>query len=118
MLRKVAVATAVLLTLTGCSGGSGSSGGSANPLTAQQIADNAGCTLKSYGSPQLYAKATYLCGAGEINLFSTSDLRDSWLKVAEGFGGSYVVGDTWEIDGFGPSKMQQIASATRGTVKP
>jgi len=58
------------------------------------------------------------CGSISVAWFSSSKLRDSWLEVAEAFGGVYVVGDRWAVTLDSPVVARQVQARLGGMVKP
>jgi hypothetical protein len=99
-MTKTPTLAIVALVLTAC----GSSDGT--PPSATDLASDLGCTFHDT-SDELFIKQGGPCGTVTVYTFSGDDTRDSWLKVAENFGGVYLVGDGWVITG----KQAQLEAA-------
>lgn len=71
--------------------------------SGQDVADMIGCTDFSGDSEETYVTEGGSCDLdGETvyaYYFEDNDRRDSWVEVASRFGGPYLVGDAWVIDG-------------------
>jgi hypothetical protein len=131
---KLALAGLVMaMLLAGCTSGGGSSSAASGPssgkyATAQAVIEDMKtkglqCLSTSDRSGQLYTKDGWECdttadgGAVTAYLFSDSSNRDSWLQVAKGFGGNYVVGDKWVVATDTPALANQVRGYLGGTVK-
>jgi hypothetical protein len=72
-------------------------------MTPQQLVDKIHCTGFDDSSTELYVKEGGDCTLGSATLsvdtFVDNKARDSYLKIAQEFGGSYCEGDQWEIHG-------------------
>jgi hypothetical protein len=130
MTRGTWIATVALVALCGCSGGSsaGDSGEAGGYSTAKEIivalqAKDLNCVSEMDRSGQLYTKDGWECdtksdgGAVTAYLFSGGDTRDSWLKIAQGFGGNYVVGSDWIVDTDTPTLAHEVQKDLGGTLK-
>lgn len=116
-----AVAAATLFAVTGCSGSDGSSD-AASLSTPADVAQAAKCTGYHSGSTdELFVKEQGKCSIGgaevTIDTFASTDDVTSFYDVASGFGGLYLVGDTWIVTG--PRDALEAARDTigSGTVK-
>ena len=100
-MRKLPAAAvlAVAFTLTACSGGS--SGTSAAPPTAAQVAAQLGATNVEQIDPTLYAydeaTATWHGKDVDIATFRSNDLRDKWIQAAAAFTGIESKGDRYAV---------------------
>lgn len=77
-----------------------------SPPDAAALASDLGCQLQDT-SDEMFVEQGGPCGTVRVYTFSGDDTRDSWLKVAENFGGLYLVGDAWVITG----KQAQLEAA-------
>ncbi|MGZ4663574.1 MAG: hypothetical protein ACXV5Q_00610 [Frankiaceae bacterium] len=85
----------VLLVLVAACGGGGGGKSDSGVLTAQSIADKAGCssfTEDESSSRELFVADSGDCTLGgdtvHVRTFTNNETRDNWLKVAKKFGGS------------------------------
>jgi hypothetical protein len=68
------------------------------PQSATDLASTLGCHFKDT-SAELFVSQGGPCGSLTIETFSSDDAQSSWLKVAQDFGGPFLVGDQWVITG-------------------
>lgn len=96
-MRRALLPT-LLLTLTACGGG-----GSEGYESAAALADAIGCQGFKDTTEEMFTDEGGSCTVdGEevsIYTFTDNETRDSYLEVAEGFGGRYLVGDGWLVEG-------------------
>lgn len=100
-ITGVSVALAATMVLAGCSGGD--SGGGEDVGSGQDVADMIGCTGWTDDSEEMFVTEGGTCDLdGEevgAYYFADDEARDNYVDVASGFGGLYLVGDGWVIDG-------------------
>jgi hypothetical protein len=114
--KGLAVAAALLLTVAACGGDEKAPAPSAGHTLAS-LASAVGCGgLEHDKDPQLFVREQGSCtiAAHQVKLYTFGDTgsRDSWLKVAQGFGGVYVVGERWVVS----VDEQETAELVRGLV--
>jgi hypothetical protein len=139
MIHRTAVicSLAVLGALVACSDGSstaGSAGGSttgarshgyatAKAVVEQLKSHGITCSSEEDASGQLFTRDGWTCHTSSDGpdvsayLFSNKGNRDQWLKVAKGFGGNYVVGDTWVVDTDTPALQTQVQTILGGSTQ-
>ena len=93
--KLAALLTAIPLTLTACSGGA------MNDTSEPTPVEQAGCvgpTLRS--TEEMYVVTVYECTAGPARVltFNTNEARDSFVQIAQEFGGTYTTGDKWAAE--------------------
>lgn len=112
--------------LAGCGGGGGGddasgSGGSGAAASLQDIATKAGCSSITADSEELYVREGGTCTAGDDELsvytFNDAAAQQSWLEVAKGFGGVYVVGDRWVVSAPDADAAQRVQQKAGGEVQ-
>lgn len=120
-----ALVLVVVLALSACGGSSSkTAGGGSKPAGAQtprSLSVRLGCTgYTDDAEAQLYTREDGSCTSPSLRIatFSTSALRDQWLKVAEGFGGTYAVGSTWVVYGDSAKDVSAAATTLGVSVKP
>jgi hypothetical protein len=69
------------------------------------------------GEHELFTSDEGYCGSTSVAWFSSSKLLNSWLEVAEAFGGVYVVGDRWALTLDSPTAARQVQARVGGTVR-
>lgn len=97
--------------------------GAAGPAPAERLRvvdlmTRAGCPGNVIDT-QLYSYETGRCqhpAGGEVTVavFDTDALRDQWVEVGRGFGGTIVVGDGWAAGVDRPDAAEQLATALGG----
>ncbi|GLZ10648.1 hypothetical protein Acsp04_08830 [Actinomadura sp. NBRC 104425] len=98
-------AAAVLLPLAaGCTGASGEAGGQgqvkqAQPATAEQLAQQTGCTLSSIRKVADLSQGACQTSKGRFTVvsFTTDQGQQAWLEEAKPWGGTYLVGPRWVV---------------------
>lgn len=100
-MTRIIPALALIGLLAAC-GGTASS----DQFSATDLASDLGCHFKDT-SDEMFVEQGGPCGDVTVYTFSGDDTRDSWLKVAQDFGGRYLVGDGWVIAG----KQAQLEAA-------
>jgi hypothetical protein len=104
MNRRIA-ATVSLLVVSACGGGEGES--ETGPSTPASIAEAVGCELQPDKSEEIFVKEAGTCKLGgqevTIKTFGNSDGLDGWTEMAETFGGTFLVGNNWVMEGPRPA---------------
>jgi hypothetical protein len=102
MITGVTVALATMAVLAGCSSSDSGDGGD-SVGSGQDVADMIGCTGWADDSEEMYVTEGGTCDLeGEevgAYYFADNEARDNYVDVASSFGGLYLVGDAWVIDG-------------------
>ncbi len=120
---KIVLAGLAIFAVAACGGGGSTStptsaSSTSVPTSASSVAQRTGCTGFATITPTLYALDEGDCTLGPDSLdvvtFADNGKRDQWVKVAKGFGGSYVVGDRFAVTGMSPGSVGQVASGTGG----
>lgn len=105
--------------MVGCSSGSGGSSKSA-AVTPADVAKKLGCTASTESTEQLYVRELGKCtfNGAEVSLYTFTDntARDSWLKIASGFGGKYDVMDRAIISSDDGTAVDAAQAKAGGTV--
>ena len=104
---RTAAVAALAVVLAGCGGSSGGSGQtvtSGNPTVAQIASANHLTGVQKCQGGEMFVSSVAIGYKGGvkygIDTFSSTEGRDSWLKVAKGFGGfpdTYQQGETWVL---------------------
>lgn len=97
--RRCAITVGLAVTLAACSSTDEFGGQDGTAPRIQAIADKAGCTLTPIPDKAIHVAERGLCDDTKLFTFSTTKNRDNWLKVAQSFGGLYLVGDQWTATG-------------------
>ncbi len=71
--------------------------------SGQDVADLVGCTGFDNNSEEIFVSEGGPCDLDgeQINVyyFADNDARDSYVDMGSDFGGNYLVGDGWVVDG-------------------
>lgn len=114
-LAATATATAVFV-VAGCGGG-GDAGSGSGVSSGQDVADLVGCTGFANDSEEMFVTEGGSCDLeGEelgVYYFGDQDARDSYVDTASGFGGVYLVGDGWAVEG-PPAVLEDLRSDVGG----
>lgn len=108
MKMMLGATVAAMLMLTGCSGG----GGDAEEVgSGQELADLLGCDGFEATSEEMYVTEGGPCqlGGEEISIyyFADGDAKDSYVEIGSDFGGNYLIGDNWVVDG-SPAVLDEL----------
>jgi hypothetical protein len=118
----VTARTAVVLVLAvvlaaGCSAGHSGQGTTA-VRDLHDLATKLGCTfVEDTDEHELYTSDEGSCGDLTLYLFAGARQRDSWLSIAQGFGGSYLVGSTWVVSADSPAAVKSAQAKVGGQIR-
>ena len=93
MRRQLApVLVGVVLVLVGC--------GDDEPPSIEEIAEQVGCENPTpQDTDELYVVDAVECAdGGRVLTFNTNSARDSFIEIAEEFGGTYETGDGYAVE--------------------
>lgn len=113
---KVAVLAVAALAVTGCGGpGMDSAGG---PVALERIGEAVGCTprLQTDGAELRQGACTTARGAYVMLTFASAAGQRAWLAEAEPYGGSYLVGERWVVEGE-PVALEPVRQELGGRVE-
>lgn len=83
------------------------------------LATSLGCTFtEDTGEHELYTSDEGSCGDLTLYLFDGARQRESWLSIAHGFGGDYLVGTTWVISADIPAAVKSAQAKVGGQLRP
>jgi hypothetical protein len=112
---RLVLAAAVLVLLAGCT--SSAKHGGVRDL--HDLAGKLGCTfVEETDGHTLYTSDEGSCGDLTLSLFTGARQRDSWLSIAQGFGGNYLVGSTWVVSADSPAAVKSAQAKAGGQVRP
>ncbi len=98
-MRQLIGAAALLAVVTACGGGDSSE----KYDSAGDLAAAIDCQGFEDTTEELFTDEGGSCTVdGEtvtVYTFTDNDVRDSYLEIARGFGGRYLVGDGWVVEG-------------------
>ena len=113
LTRALAATAAAVLVLAGCGG----EGDADSVSSGQDVADLVGCTGFANDSEEMFVTEGGSCDLeGEdlgVYYFGDQDARDSYVETASGFGGVYLVGDGWAVEG-PPAVLEDLQSDVGG----
>jgi hypothetical protein len=110
--RTTTTAVALALTLAACSSNSGSTGSNASlPALCTKLGHS---FTEETGEHELYTSDQGECGQLTLRAFNGSGTRDQWLKVAQNFGGNYLVGDGWVVTADDPAVLDAARTKVGG----
>lgn len=116
MTRTLAALAIAGLALTACSGSSDS-----EPPSAKQLAAELGCHDFRLNYDEMFIREGGTClrvnGVDGIYSFTSSDTQASWLKVAENFGGVFLIGDRWIVSGHNEAALKAAQAKVGGDIK-
>jgi hypothetical protein len=88
-MRTILGGLLLAASLTACGGGS-----------EQSPAEQSGCDSPAASeTDELYVQEVFDCSdGGRLLIFADNTARDSFVEIAEGFGGKYTTGDGWAYE--------------------
>jgi hypothetical protein len=109
--------TLAVFLAAGCGGGKGRQ--VADPLRdLHALATKLGCTfVEETDGHTLYTSDEGSCGDLTLSLFAGARQRDSWLSIAQGFGGDYLVGSTWVVSADSPAAVKSAQAKVGGQLR-
>jgi hypothetical protein len=115
-MRKVITAAIAIGALTACGGGGGN--GPTGPITLDDLAARAHCTIMDRAGDALTPTAgdcrTASGATLEIATFTDHSTRDAWLLFVRSTGGEAESGDLWAVSGSDKPSTEAAATAIRG----
>ena len=110
-----------LLLVAACSGSNSSGGSSGGTVTPDSVAGKLGCSASAESTEELYVRELGTCSfnGADVKLYTFKDntARDSWLKVASGFGGTFDVIDRAVITSDTASAVSSAHDKVGGELK-
>jgi hypothetical protein len=115
-MRRALALLAVAAALAAC----GTLKHGATPFDPSALASKIGCTSYAKNSAQVYVARGGTCSYQGVRItidgFQTNELRDSFLTLAEAYGGVYGEGDRWVIAGSPVPAIRSATAAAGGTL--
>jgi len=113
--RTTTTAVALALTLAACSSNSGSTASTASTAGLPALCTKLGHAFtEETGEHEVYTSDQGECGQLTLRAFNGSGTRDQWLKVAQNFGGAYLVGDGWVVTADDPAVLDAARTKVGG----
>lgn len=89
------------------------------PATIEQLAAKLGCAPQEKGRLKDYRQATCSAKTGNylLNTFDTAEGQDGWMDTATLYGGVYLVGSRWVVQGPSPQALDPLRQQFGGRIK-
>lgn len=122
---KIPTALVLALLLTACGGGDDkgkADDGGGGEVRAEAMASDLGCSEFGLASTEelgVREKGTCELSGQKVSLytFATNEARDTWVKIASGFGGRYVVKDRQVFSSDDSATVDAIKDKVGGEIK-